>query len=134
MKSSSAGVLALAESRGSGVVMLPARRDRPRAATEGRAHGAVQRPDWRAVASEGSRSDVGLTASFGALLRRHRRAADLTQAELAEAAELSERAIQHLEADRSRPYRATVERLACALDLTAEQHVELKAAVAAMPR
>jgi predicted ATPase/transcriptional regulator with XRE-family HTH domain len=134
MKSPGTGVSLLAESRGGKVVMVPARRNRPRAATDDLAHRGVQRGDWSTATCHGLKPDIGLPASFGALLRRHRRDADLTQAELAEAAELSERGIQHLEAERTRPYRATVERLATALGLTVNQRADLQAAAAAMPR
>lgn len=71
----------------------------------------------------------GLPPTFGGLLRRHRRLAGLSQAALAELAGLGERAIQRLEADRNRPYRATVEQLAAALNLTADERAELFAAV-----
>ncbi|MEV6411230.1 helix-turn-helix domain-containing protein [Kribbella sp. NPDC051718] len=58
---------------------------------------------------------------FGQLLRRHRRAAGLTQAALAEAAGLSEQAIGLLERGvRRRPYRATVLALADVLQLGPE--------------
>jgi class 3 adenylate cyclase/tetratricopeptide (TPR) repeat protein len=56
--------------------------------------------------------------SFGALLRRHRREAGLTQEELAEQAGLSVRGISDLERDvKQRPHRDTVELLAAALHL-----------------
>jgi non-specific serine/threonine protein kinase len=50
-------------------------------------------------------------ASFGEMLRRHRHARRLTQAELAEQASLSERAISDLERGLKRPQRATVQLL-----------------------
>jgi predicted ATPase/transcriptional regulator with XRE-family HTH domain len=60
--------------------------------------------------------DVG--SGFGALLRARRRAAGLTQAELAERAGLGERTVRDLENGRSaRPQRTTVELLAGALGL-----------------
>jgi predicted ATPase/transcriptional regulator with XRE-family HTH domain len=59
------------------------------------------------------------TASFGLLLRRHRRAAGLTQEALAERAGLSVEAISALERGRRRaPHRDTVQLLAVALRLT----------------
>ncbi|MCP2326103.1 putative ATPase/DNA-binding XRE family transcriptional regulator [Hamadaea flava] len=55
---------------------------------------------------------------FAVLLRRHRLAAGLTQAELAEAAEVGVRTVRDLEAGRSvRPQRSTVELLGAALGL-----------------
>jgi transcriptional regulator with XRE-family HTH domain/tetratricopeptide (TPR) repeat protein len=63
-----------------------------------------------------------VTESFGAQLRRYRLAAGLTQEALAERARLSTQAIGALErGDRRFPYRATVDRLSAALDLTDEQ-------------
>lgn len=60
--------------------------------------------------------------SFGQLLRRHRKAAGLTQEELAERAHLSVRAISDLErGQRTVPQRETVELLARALDLPYDQ-------------
>jgi predicted ATPase len=60
----------------------------------------------------------GRWPSFGALLRRHRLAAGLTQASLAERSRLSVEAISTLErGSRRRPTRATVELLAGALEL-----------------
>lgn len=57
-------------------------------------------------------------ADFGNLLRRHRRAAKLTQAALAEAAGLSEQAVGMLErGSRRRPHRGTVLALTVALGL-----------------
>lgn len=58
--------------------------------------------------------------SFGALLRRHRTAAGLTQEELAERADLSVRGLKYLERDGRSPYPATVRRLADALELSGE--------------
>lgn len=58
-------------------------------------------------------------ATFGALLRRFRRDAELTQEELAERAALSIRGIGYLERDSSHaPYQATVLQLAEALQLS----------------
>lgn len=59
--------------------------------------------------------------SFAALLRGHRRAADLTQEQLAERAGLGRRSLQRLEADGSRPYRSTLLALADALALSPEE-------------
>jgi len=62
--------------------------------------------------------DGEVGTGFGALLRARRRAAGLTQAELAERAGLGERTVRDLENGRSaRPQRTTVELLAGALGL-----------------
>src|SRR5207244_37711 len=67
--------------------------------------------------------------SFGALLRRYRTTAGLTQEELAAKAGLSARAITDLErAVRRFPYPDTVERLGQALHLDEAQRAELRAA------
>ncbi|WP_433261752.1 ATP-binding protein [Actinosynnema sp. CS-041913] len=72
--------------------------------------------------------------SFGALLRRHRKAAGLTQEALAERAGLSGQAVGALErGDRRFPYRDTVDRLAEALRLTDAHRAELVAAAARRP-
>lgn len=72
----------------------------------------------------------GEGASFGALLRRFRLAAGLTQAELAEHAGLSERAVNDLERDpRRTPRLESVRLLAEALRLTADERAQLLAAV-----
>ncbi len=60
-------------------------------------------------------------ASFGALLRRQRREAELTQEALAERAGLSIRNVQNLEHGVNQPLRDTARRLADALDLPAEE-------------
>jgi transcriptional regulator with XRE-family HTH domain len=60
-------------------------------------------------------------AAFAETLRRHRRAARLTQGELAERAHLSERAISDLERGLNVPQRTTVRTLAEALALPADQ-------------
>ncbi|MGI8826621.1 MAG: ATP-binding protein [Chloroflexota bacterium] len=66
---------------------------------------------------------------FGALLLRLRLAAGLTQEELAERAELSERAVRRLEHDRDRtPRLQTVRLLAQALDLAGHEQSGLLAA------
>jgi predicted ATPase/DNA-binding XRE family transcriptional regulator len=63
---------------------------------------------------------------FGALLRRHRLAAGLTQDVLAERAQLSVRAVADLERGaRRHPYPETVERLAAALGLAEDQRAAL---------
>jgi non-specific serine/threonine protein kinase len=67
-------------------------------------------------------------ASFSELLRRHRVAAGLTQAALAERTGLSVTGVQKLERAPGRPYRDTVERLVAALDLQADARAELRAA------
>lgn len=67
---------------------------------------------------------------FAKLLRRYRLEAELTQEELAERAGLSARAISDLERGaKTRPHRVTVELLADALDLMAEDRAELLSAV-----
>jgi transcriptional regulator with XRE-family HTH domain len=68
----------------------------------------------------------------GALLRRHRKAAGLSQKELADAAGLSPRGISDLERGvRRRPYPATIRRLVAALGLGRAGRAELLLAVAA---
>jgi transcriptional regulator with XRE-family HTH domain len=67
--------------------------------------------------------------TFGDLLRRHRRAAGLTQPELAERAGLSVRGINDLERGvRQTPRKDTVALLAQALDLTEEERTGFAAA------
>ena len=69
---------------------------------------------------------------FGTLLRRYRLSAGLTQAALAERAGLSVRGIADLERGaRTRPYPGTIERLAKALQLGADQQARLSGAVQA---
>ena len=72
--------------------------------------------------------DTHDTPPFGALLRRHRSAAGLTQEELAERAQLSVRGIKYLERNGRRPYGDTVRRLAGALGLDAEVRARFEAA------
>ncbi|MDQ3811631.1 MAG: tetratricopeptide repeat protein, partial [Chloroflexota bacterium] len=69
------------------------------------------------------------TSTFGALLRRHRVAAGLTQEALAERAGLSVYGIQKLERGATRPYRDTAARLASALELTLDEADQFQAAV-----
>jgi len=71
---------------------------------------------------------------FGALLRRYRVDAGLTQAALAERAGLSIRAVQHLEAGRGQPYPDTARRLAEALPLDVAARQALYAASEPTPR
>ncbi len=67
-------------------------------------------------------------AEFGEGLQRHRHAQRLTQAELAEKAGLSERAISDLERGLKLPQRATVRLLIRALGLPPAQAEELELA------
>src|SRR5437016_3219809 len=72
---------------------------------------------------------VGDRQSFGALLRRYRMAAGITQEALAERAGLSLRGVSDLERGlRSAPYPDTVERLVEALELGATERAALQAA------
>ena len=73
-------------------------------------------------------------ASFGALLRRQRQEAELTQAALAERAGLSIRNVQNLEHGVNQPLRDTARRLADALDLPAEERARFLIAAAPAPR
>jgi transcriptional regulator with XRE-family HTH domain len=67
--------------------------------------------------------------TFGELLRRYRLAAGLTQEELAERAQVSQRAISDLErGQRTRPWRDTVQLLATALGLGAADRAQLEVA------
>jgi non-specific serine/threonine protein kinase len=68
------------------------------------------------------------SADFAELLRRERRALGLTQAELAERARLSERAISDMERGLKMPQRATLRLLTEGLALTSEQQAEFEAA------
>jgi predicted ATPase/DNA-binding XRE family transcriptional regulator len=80
-------------------------------------------------------SSVAGGPAFGALLRRHRLAARLTQEALAERAGLSAKAVSALESGvRRSPYRATVDRLADALRLAPAQRAELAEAARRQPR
>src|SRR5690242_70369 len=74
--------------------------------------------------------DPSQPPTFGALLKRHRIAAGLSQEALAERAGLSGQAISTLERGvKQRPYRETVRRLASALGLSAAEATRLEAAV-----
>src|SRR4051794_1561876 len=68
---------------------------------------------------------MGEAETFGALLRRHRLRAGLTQEGLAERAGLSPRGVIHLERGTRRPYPDTVHRLASALGLAPEERAVL---------
>ena len=73
-------------------------------------------------------------APFGALLKQHRRAANLTQEALAERAGASARSISDLERGLSRtPHPATVALLAQALSLTGEEYAAFLAAAHPQP-
>src|ERR671937_1954056 len=97
-----------------------------------RTHGRSRRPAcyhgaerWRGR-HPAQRTDSGMAIAehrtFGALLKRYRQAAGLTQEGLAERAGLSARGISDLERGVSRTHRAdTVQRLALALGLSARE-------------
>lgn len=77
----------------------------------------------------------GSARDFGSLLRRSRRAAELTQEALAEQAGLSVRGIQDLERGISQtPRSATVERLADGLGLTGEDRAQFVLAAGGLAR
>ena len=85
------------------------------------------RSKWCGAGPDEDRAGGG--ATFDTLLRRHRRAAGLTQEALAERSGLSVNAISTLERGvRRRPYRGTIGQLAEALRLSPGQHAELVAA------
>ncbi|HZS87562.1 MAG TPA: tetratricopeptide repeat protein [Chloroflexota bacterium] len=73
-------------------------------------------------------------ATFGALLRRYRRDADLTQEALAGISGVSIRGIQDLERGISRPQKGTAERLVKALNLPVEVRARFEALVTPTPR
>jgi predicted ATPase/DNA-binding XRE family transcriptional regulator len=75
---------------------------------------------------------VAPSEAFAALLRQARTAAALTQEDLAERAQLTDRGIRYLERGLRRPNRDTVERLAQGLGLSEEEHAAFVAA--ARPR
>src|SRR4051812_25336601 len=70
---------------------------------------------------------------FGDLLRQHRLAAGLSQAELARRAQLSRRGLAYLELGARRPQADTVVRLATALRLSAAQQAAFESAVRGGP-
>lgn len=73
---------------------------------------------------------IGQRTPFGELLRRHREAAGLSQEDLAEKAGLTAKGISALErGERRHPYPHTVQLLADALDLSADQRTSFIAAV-----
>jgi predicted ATPase/transcriptional regulator with XRE-family HTH domain len=71
---------------------------------------------------------------FGELLRRHRIAAGLTQAGLAERGGLGIRSIQDLERGAHQPHRDTLQKLVHALNLVGEPRRQLEAATQPTPR
>src|ERR687893_1011048 len=75
-------------------------------------------------------TDGGHGEPFGAMLKRLRDTAGLTQEELASRAGLTAKAVSALErGERKRPYPHTVRSLADALALTDAQRVDLQAAI-----
>ena len=73
---------------------------------------------------------TGIDNSFSQLLKRHRRAAGLTQEQLAERANLSVRGLSDLERGvKTRPHADTVEMLADALDLSPDDRHIFRSAV-----
>src|SRR5215472_7068242 len=85
-------------------------------------------PVW-ALAEGGVLMNTLPTSDIGTLLRRHRRAARLTQEELAERAGVSVDAISALERDVSRaPHKDTIELLAEALQLSGPERGAFEAA------
>lgn len=70
----------------------------------------------------------GREATFADVLRRHRRAAGLTQEELAERAVMSPRGVRYLERGLRLPYPDTVRRLVAALELAPEDAQGLRSA------
>ena len=91
----------------------------------------------RLTVKEGLRpvtSEADERIEFGALLRGHRLALDLTQEALAERAGLARRGVQNLERGVHRPQRETLRRLAAALDLGAAERAHFEAAARPTPR
>ena len=90
----------------------------------------TQRARLRRLGERGMQmDDTSTSTAFGALLRHHRHAAGMTQAELAERAGLSVRGISDLERGARRaPYQETVARLADALCLANDERVAFQAA------
>ena len=74
------------------------------------------------IATLSMKQHAGSDASFGAWVRRRRRALDLTQARLGELAACTESAIRKIEADERRPSRRIAERLAHALRIPEDEH------------
>src|SRR5436190_15813359 len=72
--------------------------------------------------------------TFGALLRRYRLAAGLTQQTLAERAGISARGVQVLEQGKTRPQRKTAQRLAAALPISRAERAGFAAAAQPAPR
>src|ERR1700733_14470557 len=80
-------------------------------------------------------TDPGDMRSFGVLLRQTRRAAGLTQEDLADRSGLSVRSIRDLERDRTRrPHPRSVTLLLDALGAAEPARSELRAAARAVPR
>ncbi len=80
-------------------------------------------------AAEGVAESLSPLPSFAALVRQYRLAAGLSQEELAGRAALSVRGVSDLERGvRTRPFKATVERLIAALGLAEEAAAQLRAA------
>jgi transcriptional regulator with XRE-family HTH domain len=71
--------------------------------------------------------------TFGLLLKRHRRAAGMTQEELAERTGVSVRAISDLERGLRQPRRDTLQLLLDTLQLGADEQARLEAAVRTGP-
>src|SRR5579864_1691920 len=97
---------------------------------------SAQAHAWRLTSMlrpESSEAPVAST-SFGELLRRYRLASGLTQVRLAARAGLSAHGIQKLEHDTTRPYQATVQRLALALELSPDDQILFRVAGQPAPR
>ena len=77
--------------------------------------------------------DTAVNPSFGVVLRGFRRAAGLTQEELAARAGMSARGLRFLERGVRQPYRDTVQRLVVALALASGDQAVLAAAARAGP-
>ena len=92
------------------------------------------RPVGTAEVEGGEREAGAGAAAFGALLRRHRLDAGLTQEALAERAGLSPRGVQGLERGERHPYRETVRRLGVALALPPDVLRVFEAAGTPAPR
>jgi predicted ATPase/class 3 adenylate cyclase len=85
---------------------------------------------WYAVAKQDGVADMVTQESFGSLVRRYRREAELTQEALAERAGLSVRAIRDIElGSKRRPRMDTVQLLLAALNVPADQQVRFREAV-----